>query len=418
MIASAVWREADSAAHQLPPLSQEVYNRLNYRDRAPSSRYSANPPQQARRHAIREQARRSSVPVTMVAGIAVALIFGALLIGLAMRNVQPNPQQIAMGGGAGGGGGDIGAALALPTGGIAAASTEEMSPTAIGIIPTQANNLGTGGSGRVEPFASFTPVPFVTNTAFATPRPLPTQVPATVPPANLTILQDATVPPPVSPTYTPMPPVAIAPENNGPYITLTPFATENGAPLCEIFNPTEIAITVYSQANFESAVSGFLMPNQLVRTIVISQEGWYFVVLPSLQRGWIAPQFAYLRGNCSKTVLWLATPTMIPTPIPIVATATFTGAIPALEAKVALITATYADLYAQPNKTGTIIGAVSRGEQYPIMAYIETGDNSWAQLDLGNGTIPWVLASQIAEYAPDEVPVQRTPQPTATIVGQ
>lgn len=401
MIASAVWREADSAAHQLPPLSQDVYNRLNYRDRTPSSRLSANPPQQTRRQAIRQQSRQRTVPVTMVAGIAVALIFGALLIGLAMRDIPDNAQQIAF---QGGGGSDTQLTQAFG-GGIGGGI--EATATPIGIIPTEVNNLGTGGSGRTEISPSFTPVPIVTNTPFSTPIPYPTDMPPTVPPSiGSTTLQNTTVPQPVSPTYThtAQPPIELAPvnEGNGPYITLTPNTIKDGAPLCEAFNPTNTPIAIYAQANYASAVNGFLTSGEVVRTIVISKEGWYFVVLPSLQRGWIAPQTAYLRGNCTSDVLWLATPTLVSTPA---AATPLPDYVPATEARVAVISAAYADLYLEPFNSDSVVGVAGRGEQFSILAYMGTQ----VQIALGDGRNAWVWVGQITDYAPNEVPITLTP---------
>src|SRR5262245_46750771 len=92
MIASAVWREADEAARHLPPLSQEVYNRLSYRDKAPVSRYAANPPRPQPPQAsptnvtVLPQRRRIQLPLTMVAGLIVALVFGGLLFLFAFRD--------------------------------------------------------------------------------------------------------------------------------------------------------------------------------------------------------------------------------------------------------------------------------------------------------------------------------------------
>jgi hypothetical protein len=402
MIASAVWRETDAAAQNLPPLSHEVYNRLNYRDRPPSSRFSANPPQQARRQSIRQQSQRSSVPLTMIAGITVALILGALLVGLALRDLpDENSQVVALQ--SGGSGGDVTQAFG---GGMGSGGDVTLiPPTTLGIIPTQGSILGTGGSGRTEFSPSFTPVPFVTNTPYQTPSPLATPVPPTVAQNPIIAIQQPTTIVLPSATYTAQAPEGLAPIGSGPYITWTPNIMDNAAPWCEIFNPGNQPIGVFAQANYKAGSSGSLLPGQIVRTIVISREGWYFVVLPSLQRGWIAPESAYLRGNCTSDVLWLATPTLTPT---VVGTAIIE---PVSKGTVALINAAYADLYLQPDLNSAVVGVVSRGEQYAVVAYQTTGINRWIQIDLGDGRLVWIPAVTVIEYEADSIPPTMIPTP-------
>lgn len=201
IIASAVWREADSVAQNLPPLSQDVYNRLNYRDRPPSSRYSANPPRQQNRP-LRQKPRQSSVPITMVAGITVALIFGALLIGLAMRDSSNNEVEVALQSGGGrnditepfgagiGGGNDVTEPFGAGIGGGNDPITA--TPTRLGIIPTQITDTPSEIFVILQVSPSFTPILFLTNTPFQTPRPLATQIPPTARQISAIPIQQAT----------------------------------------------------------------------------------------------------------------------------------------------------------------------------------------------------------------------------------
>lgn len=105
MIAGAVWREADEVAQSLPPLSQEVYNRLSYRDNAPASRFSSNPPRavadatqmQGRpRKSDTQRERRLRLPVTLVAGIALVLFVGGLVAYLNRPVAVTNEPEIVL----------------------------------------------------------------------------------------------------------------------------------------------------------------------------------------------------------------------------------------------------------------------------------------------------------------------------------
>ncbi|MCA9914889.1 MAG: hypothetical protein KC496_16160, partial [Anaerolineae bacterium] len=252
-LAAAVWSEADSVAKQLPPLSQEVYNRLNYREAQPT-RYGTNPPRpDYAPPASKGQSRRGGVPITLVAGIVMALLFGALLLGIGLRpgEEEDSNTQIAQN--------------------LTLEASQDAAAAAIGLAEDTATPSGTpiGGGILNTPF----PSPTITNTIIPTTG--VTAFPTSVPPA----------------TSTPLPPPAtgqaqsqeVAPLGGGPYITMTPGLMQDGYHLCYLFNPTGEYINVHEVAG-GSNIIGSIPPGAEYRTLIRSNSGWYQIFLPGANR--------------------------------------------------------------------------------------------------------------------------------------
>lgn len=400
MVASAVWREADDVARSLPPLSQEVYNRLNYRDRAPKSRYSSNPPSATPENVQRipSQKRRYSI-LSLVAGFILVIAFAGFLTFFAFRPTitDPTEQVIALDStefaspfGSGGMGGGID-------------TDDDPSSTPLGVIPTFDSS---GVQSTIdEPTATViigTPI-FATNTPIV----LPTSVPTEEDDITAATIFDPTVFPTLEPTTTPLPTNTPAPPplGGGPYITVTPNTFSEGAPLCEAFNPTGFPIEIFSQANRNAEIIGVLQPDEVKRTLVTSANGWYLVVLSPGSFGWIPPGFAYLRGNCVDS-LPIATATATSAP----ATSTPSIENPMLDS-VVVVNAAYADLHAAPNFNAEVIAVTVRDEQFPVVGYQGLGTNRWVLVELLDGSEAWVWASVVTEYPADSVPPTATAMP-------
>lgn len=409
-IASAVWREADDAAQNLPPLSQDVYNRLNYRDRAPQSRYSTNPPRSQTNdtpenvHPLK-QTNRSSFPLTLVAGLVVAVIFGGLLMTFALRPTQ-TASEIAL---------NLTDSNSM-TEQFGSDSTviRELTPTQTPItdlIPTI--------SSSPEPTETLIQGPpiFVTNTALpsataiATLTPVPTNIPETVTPvpiatqdsSSISAIQEAATALPPTVTATPTIP---APIGGGPYITVTPGTFAEGLPACEAFNPTNSPIEIFTQADRNSEIVDVILPGQIIPVTDTSTTGWYTLRLSNDLSGWLQSGFAYLRGNCLSS---LPVATVIASPTSnIIATPVNPVELPENDTIVA-INASFADLYAGPDFNSTVLGLAERDQQFPVVGYQGTGDNRWVLVRLADNSEAWLWASVVIEYPANEAPVTATP---------
>lgn len=408
-IASAVWREADDAARNLPPLSQDVYNRLNTRNRAPQSRYSTNPPLSQTADTpenvhLLKQKNRSPFPLTLVAGLVVAVIFGGLLMTLALRPTQ-TASEIAL---------NVTDSNSMTEQfGSDTTTIREITPTQtpiIGLIPTI--------SSSPEPTETLIQGPpiFVTNTALptasatATVTPVPTNIPETVislpiateRPSAISAIQEAATALPPTVTAIPSNP---APIGGGPYITVTPGTFAEGLPACEAFNPTNSPIEIFTQADRNSEIVDVILPGQIIPVTDMSTTGWYYLRLSNNLSGWLQSGFAYLRGNCLSS---LPVATVIASPTRLIATAVNTIESPENDTLV-VINASFADLYAGPDFNSAVLGLAERNQQFPVVGYQGTGDNRWVLVSLADNSEAWLWASVVIEYPANEVPVTATP---------
>jgi hypothetical protein len=401
-IASATWSKADAAARQLPPLSQEVYNRLSYRDKRPQTRYSANPPRPVQTSPPQRQAttrnhqtnRRFALPLTLVAGLIVTLLVGGLLI--AMNPGLPGQQadNIAMNST------QASTAIAIPSDTPQPTETDIPGIDAQGILPT--------------PLPTETPPPPPTEIPQ---NPPPAQMPPTVtplpdrllptdvissagtetPPENVRPTQSGTVSPLLRPTDSTASSSAESSamsqaQGNGPYITQTPGITEGGAPLCYVINPTDTMIPLRPQANYDDPPSYYVQPGDRLRTLVRSADGWYQVFIQEpRQILWLAPQDAILEGNCID--LWLATPTVAAPPNAGTRPGDETVIQPLPGSRLVTIQRSFVDLRARPAFSSPTVAVVQQGEQYNAVSITE--DELWVQLRLADGRELWAPADAV-----------------------
>lgn len=402
MIASAVWREADDAARKLPPLSQEVYNRLSYRDKPPVSRYAANPPrpqppqanpshdtfQSPKNVTVLPKQPRIQIPVTMVAGLVVAVLFGGIMLMFALREDDAN------------------GTIALDATGTAE-STEgsalqpEISPTSTfdnsSIIPTLAetdtpDTLGTGDFATNTPEAGLA----VTATEEASQSSL-----APEETRQFTVYNSPVPPTPTpTPTNTPEPTGALG---AGPFITITP-----GIGYCEIYNPTNVMIETYAEPIGNAEITGALMPSQTALVLSMSDQGWYSIALPGVYPAWVKPGMSYLRGSCYAVYdIPLATPFMTEQPSP---TFDASDSYEQSSGRIVVINAAYADLQSEASFSSSVIGVVARNEQFPVLGYQGVGTNRFVNVLLPDGRTAWVWAQVVIDYPADQAPPTPTPQ--------
>lgn len=382
-LAAAVWAEADSVAKQLPPLSQEVYNRLSYRDAQPT-RYGTNPPRpDYAPPASKGQSRQGGVPITLVAGIVMALLFGALLLGIGLRPGEDNENST-----------QIAQNLTLEASQDAAAS-------GIGLAEDTVTPSGTpiGGGILNTPF----PTPTATNTLAPTTG--VTAFPTSVPPA----------------TSTPLPAgtgggqsaagAEVAPLGGGPYITITPGLMQDGYHQCFLFNPTDQFINVHEYAG-GSNIIGSIPPGAEYRVLIRSTSGWYQIFMPGANRaqaGWIAPENTYLTGNCDASLFWVPTATSTPTPN-ITRTPTDAAILPIGPGNVSIVEVPSTTLHTEPLATSDIVATVSQGDRLTPLAATFTNGTQWTQVRFGD-VVGWIIAAQITTYAEEDAPPEATAQP-------
>ncbi|MEM9953151.1 MAG: SH3 domain-containing protein [Chloroflexota bacterium] len=391
-IASAVWRDTETIARTLPPLSPKVYEQLQQRKQIllPEATHtdSASVPTNVRQL----PRQRSRVPLTLVAGIVVAVLFGGLLMMLALRQPQQDDDSevIVLNS-------SVTPLSDSPAVNIIATVTQR--PTDMGIIPTMAVDTSTPS---VSLFATNTDVPPVLDP----PPELPTDDPSI---ASMAILEtdvpeasfNPTVfPTPIPPTPTETPDMSfVAPLGSGPHITLTPDVVDNlGRPLCELFNPTNAPIELYEHPDRNSQIVTVLVPDDLMRVVGRSNTGWYLIEAVSGGRGWLQQSFAYVRGNCDDSV---PSVTVQPTATRILATTTL-QAIGTPNFERVVVSASFADLYAEPSFDSAVIGVADRDDEFPVFGYQGTGTNRWVNVQLPDGSSAWVWASTVTEV--DDAP--------------
>jgi hypothetical protein len=189
----------------------------------------------------------------------------------------------------------------------------------------------------------------------------------------------------------------------GPFITLTPGLNESGVFQCFLFNPTNVTIDGYAQANSASAIIAEIFPGQEYRTLVRSIEGWYQIVVAPGTAVWIPPNTAYLRGNCDAILFWTPTPTMSAQSIP-------TDNNPVGEIVLAsgdtsvVVESVFANLYGGPGFNFETIAVAERGEQFPVIAYTTVNGESWIQVRTKDGQLLWLWTSDVIEYDNTNLP--------------
>lgn len=362
-IATVVWHETDTIARQLPPLSPALYQKLQYRQGNGPRTAVNNTPVTPEQHPV---PRRSSsrIPLTMVAGLLITLVFGAFLVILATRPPSEDPTEIA--------------ALSTASGSVTPGfgAPDRLIPTA------------TGNGGIIAPpLPTLTPLPTQQLTT-ALPLPSPVIIPGSGGGGMST---------PVAPD--------IAAMQTGPVAgtTLVPTATNDRlipqTNDCSVYN-LEMQVNIHQQANRTSVVVGRLPVGVAIRTIVISQEGWHQVVDPGNRVGWVAPEDVQLQGNC--TDLWLATPTIATTP-------TIPAAVqPVPGNQVAVIDGAFADIREIPSRNGTVLLVAERDQVWEILGTMGTAPEQWLLTRLPNGRDGWLNSEDVSLMPAEEL----TPQPT------
>lgn len=448
-IASAVWANAEDAAQHLPPLSPEVYNRLQYRDKPPVSKHAANPPRpsyappsrqkqrvqlQPRRRKQPSRAKQIALPVTVAAGFIVAVLFGGLIVMLTIGNLPQDdvsPNEVALG---------ITQEIVVtpetnPVDNVEAASidrgdssnTVQENPSP---MPTQTATLDVRIGLSSQEMTAVAPPTIDARIAVSpqpniaqqnTLNPLPTHTPfvsqaASNNQTNQTGMRDnstsLTNPNPQSGggnnNLPNNPPIEMgggsedvaamaAPmiEGDGPYITTTPNLQQDGYHLCFIFNPTDAPLSLYQHANDMAEVIAFLASGEEYRTLVRSENGWYQVLIPrrdnsSVTITWMPPETAYLRGNCDDDLFWVPTPTQAPrvnlTPSPTTIV---------VRDNLWLI-AEYGEVnaFANPDTSG-VLATLPQGFTAQIVASTGVGANQWVRIQLDTGQSAWVQASSV-----------------------
>lgn len=384
MIAAAVWTEADDAARNLPPLSQEVYNRLNYRDQPPATRYSANPPRPvyAAQQEVRERSQRINprrgVPLTLVAGIFVAIFLGGMLVTLSLRTDEQN------------------------------ASTQ------IASVPTNEGSGAFGASNADENGSTSLIIESPTPSSTIAP-PRPTDTPQPPPPTGV----PPVVVPPTSPVTSELPQGGGLPENGdssvaavAPQLTLTPtplyWIPPESLPAqrpynirpndpnlpCEVWNIAPQPITVRSTPFDGSPIVGQVLQQIRHRVYTITESGWYEILLPGSDRpinGWVSPNEAILIGNCAAVPQ--PTPTMqgVPSSTPVTSPDVQPSPTSAVGVGNRLqIAAPFADVYEQPGFSSARIATVDQGAVFQVGGTTSVDGEPWAQITLEDGRSGWV----------------------------
>lgn len=375
-IAGAVWREADEVAQSLPPLSQDVYNRLSYRDSTPASRFSSNPPRPSRtanesnrvqerpRTSDTQRNRRSRLPLALVAGVALFVFVGSLVAYLNRPVADPNEPEIVLS--------PAGETIvddndsAIPDFGSGNTTNTPTIPT----VDSAASSANEAAASQMQPEATATPTailePTVTNTPTATE-------------ADKSSSRDTGANP------------------NGCIGTNT-----SAEPVPVVANNTGGNSEVYTQ----------LLPGDAAWIYVIATDEWYNVFVDNgTIIGFVRADQLERSGDCSAALSGnpINFIPSVPTPLPEATTSANTEAeirtsitFPDVPT-VVVISTTFADLHSGPDSETDIITTVGRDEQFDVTGYSGTGENRWVRVryELQDG---WILASNVEEYLAGEEP--------------
>jgi len=194
-----------------------------------------------------------------------------------------------------------------------------------------------------------------------------------------------------------------APPGGGPYITMTPGLMEGGYHQCFLFNPTDTPIAVYRYAG-GSEIIGRVAPDDVFRTLLRSDSGWYQIFLPGGGPGWVAPGNAYLTGNCDASLFWVPTATWTPTPRITRTPSPTERAILAIgPGNVSIVEVPTTTLHEQPLATSPIVATVELGDRLIPLAATSTDGTMWTQVRFGE-EVGWIITAQITTYAEEDAP--------------
>lgn len=439
IVASAVWREADAYARALPPLSSQVYQRLTYRTTQPASaaRYPAPPPATPPpvlpgRRGVAQ--RTYMLPLSMVAGFTLAMLFGGIVILLVLNFsgwLQPGP-------------------LAAPRVALDASATPTVTNTTIPpppeptatqtpipqMILTQARLTqaaqdtmpqrpmggSLGGAPTSLSFVTNTPVPFLGMETMPQPsatQPIePSQTPLPSAHAVMTEPRQQQLITPLPPTATIAPPVSLyvtpidqaAPDNSNlsapsqPLDATSQLSAQVADGHCTLVNETAQPVNVHSRTTRTSPVVGVLQVGEH-KQVRVTSDGWYEVYqVTGGILGWVSGVDITLIGDCS--MLWTPTPTQNANQSTGLSS---NGSYRADGVSVVEVATSFADVRSAPGITQPVITVLQRGESSTVLAWFEdsSGTNqSWALLRLNNGQEGWVWADSLRVIDPPNVPTR------------
>ncbi|MEL6406075.1 MAG: zf-HC2 domain-containing protein [Chloroflexota bacterium] len=372
-IAAAVWREGDEVAQSLPPLSQEVYNRLTYRDREPSSRFSANPPrprednlasvpERPRTEAIDlPTVRRFRVPATLVAGIVMVILFGSLIVYLNRPTIGTEPEII-----------------------LSAAPTQDI------IIDATGDSEGVFGSGQASETPETPTLSVATEEGdLGQMQPEATNTPSPQPTA----------------THTEVPaPTATVDDKDAN--TRDTGANPNG---CIGTNTRGNTVSVLD-SNVDGSEITSLEAGDAAWVYLDTGGGWYQVFVDNgTYIGFVPSDDLTLSGNCNAArsgnpIQFIPSR---PTPEPDSADESVIRTSVQLsdEPTVIVVEGTFADFHTLPDSSAEIVMVGARGDQFEVTGYTGTGDQRWIRITDERQEM-WVLASDVTEYPADDAPTQ------------
>lgn len=458
-IAAGVWREADAAARHLPPLSPEIYQKLQYRNGAKPTNPTSVPTVAPRvRHT--SFGRVNGSPLTLVAGFLAVFLCGGVLLMSVIRQGQPEVLSTAV-------------ANSTDQGGFGG----PMNPTSTPVATQCMVGLGTNVPGCISATAPSTPIdetwtpnprgtptPVVVRpVATITPPPLPTRIPqnlmpqATLDPVSASLTQTmiavysvSTVWPDyqcvatnssgeILPVYaradysevvdywapgTSLPVSAAmygfwvqvsygkwVPTNGvtltGPCDEMpqpTPTSDSSSGDMCTITNTTSNPVPIYPSADGQAQVGAYLDVGVTEWVIAQTNSGWYEIEYNGYW-GWIRPEGLTFGGNCSFVPLPSATSTPLATwtpgptavPLQIFYNAT-TRAIPRSQTV----------FYVIPDRGGPVLQSVDGGSYWRANGVANVGGTEWVSITTWEGAQAWIERSLV------EVVDTSIPTPTHT----
>jgi len=390
-LASAVWREADAAARQLPPLSADFYAQLNKRPRQASPVGAPAPVRPSPPRQYRKPTRTYVLPLSVAAGLTLVLLIGGFMLALLNRENQRSSLEVAAA---------VTHSLETQT-----ALADQIAASPSPSFTPQADT----GLGLIQP-------PTATQTLI--PSPTVTQPPtAILPPTVRPVL------PTPAPLSSPQPFEPIPDEElglggpgmgqggaggaggGGGDMGISGGGDEvvepgPGVPECFVFTSRTPA-SIYDDPRGDSPILGTLPVGEVVRTLVISETGWYEILLPQTATrpriwGWVSPTDVETAGACIG--LWT------PTPVPPSATPslTFTPAftrtpVPTpTPANTVTVTAFFVEVYPEPNDALPPLGTAAEDARFLLVSQQTVAGVDWVEIRLPEGGTGWVLAESVA----------------------